>query len=89
MSEKQPPDRYYYAEAVRINSELPLSVQVTEDNVRVADDALASWGSGVSVREVYEQLHGDSADGPAVPEPRPFDCPVCEHVGFDCGGHGA
>ena len=26
-------------------------------------------------------------DGPAVPEPRPFDCPVCELVGFDCGAH--
>ena len=27
--------------------------------------------------------------GPAVPEPPAFGCPVCEHVGFYCGGHDA
>ena len=41
-------------------------------------------------------INGKERDGqvfweqpePLVPEPKPFDCPVCELVGFDCGAHG-
>ena len=43
--------------------------------IPIEDDG---WGSEFTV---------GPRDGPVVPEPRPFDCPVCELVGFDCGAH--
>ena len=83
MDKKRRPNPYdFSAEADRINSELGLSVQVMAEDLKAAHDFLSAsrhWGSENTVGPL---------DGPAVPEPKPFDCPVCDRVGFDCGGHG-
>ncbi len=90
MDEKKPPDHYY-------NLGLPTPNQITREAFvrqfgRQPEDFFEQPVKIRSVEVNGERWGSDFVvgprDGPAVPEPRPFDCPVCELVGFDCGAHG-
>ena len=97
MSEKKPLDHYYdldlpnpkqitREEFVHLFGWEPEELFEQPDKIMALKDAMFDWEAEPKTFTIVEPDGTETRGGPSV-EPRPFDCPVCEHIGFDCGAH--
>ena len=91
MDEKKPPDRYYYSRLGLLSPINPEDDGWGSDltvGPSVPAEPFPARPTHYPATFTVVDEQGNLGQGPSV-EPHPFDCPVCEHVGFDCGAHSA